>query len=440
MKKETHLEFLTNRKNKYSIRKFSVGAASIMVGSLIFLSPQVGAEENDAEEASVEESAEEAAAEQTEEPAAEESTEEASVEENAEETAAEQTEEPAAEESTEEESVEAAQQADTTPPEILDVKVYEEMSDSGVDGEIPLITVEVTASDESEVPEVAAIFQEVGNPGNRQSTSLPTVEVNENGDYVVTASIVTEGEGTTYELIELKVADIHGNVTETTEYNQEVTTGEDTEEPPEEEPPEEEPDDGDRPGDGDESDGGQDDDGQEDDSSEDGQDGDDSGDGQDDDNADEGQDDGSDEEEPEPGDEPETIDEAYKSFRMSGYAGEQPDVFGYTAENGTITVVLPNGEEYVFEADENGNVDEVFPVALEDNTEITVILADSEGNSVEETLLYSSSPDPEEDEDQPEDGDDSDDGQEDDDSEDGQDGDASDDGQEDDGSEDEIER
>src|SRR5699024_9167304 len=287
MKKETHLEFLTNRKNKYSIRKFSVGAASIMVGSLIFLSPQVGAEENDAEEASVEESAEEAAAEQTEEPAAEERTEEASVEENSEETAAEQTEEPAAEErteeesvdenaeetaaeqteepaaeesteeasveegaeeaaaeqteepaaeeSTEEESVEAAQQADTTPPEILDVKVYEEMSDSGVDGEIPLITVEVTASDESEVPEVAAIFQEVGNPGNRQSTSLPTVEVNENGDYVVTASIVTEGEGTTYELIELKVADIHGNVTETTEYNQEVTTGEDTEEPPEEE-------------------------------------------------------------------------------------------------------------------------------------------------------------------------------------------------------------
>src|SRR5699024_1083776 len=126
MKKETHLEFLTNRKNKYSIRKFSVGAASIMVGSLIFLSPQVGAEENDAEE----------------------SDEEASVEENDEETAAEQTEEPAAEESTEEESVEAAQQADTTPPEILDVKVYEEMSDSGVDGEIPLITVEVTASDE----------------------------------------------------------------------------------------------------------------------------------------------------------------------------------------------------------------------------------------------------------------------------------------------------
>src|SRR5699024_5338729 len=105
-------------------------------------------------------------------------------------------------------------------------------------------------------------------------------------------------------------------------------------------------------------------------------------------------------------------------------------------ENGTITVVLPNGEEYVFEADENGNVDEVFPVALEDNTEITVILADSEGNSVEETLLYSSSPDPEEDEEQPEDGDDSGDGQEDDGSEDGQDGDDSDNGQEDDGSED----
>src|SRR5699024_10097443 len=163
------------------------------------------------EEPAAEESTEEASAEEsTEEASAEESTEEASAEESTEEAAAEQTEEPAAEESTEEESVEAAQQADTTPPEILDVKVYEEMSDSGVDGEIPLITVEVTASDESEVPEVAAIFQEVGNPENRQSTSLPTVEVNENGDYVVTASIVTEGEGTTYELIELKVTDIHG--------------------------------------------------------------------------------------------------------------------------------------------------------------------------------------------------------------------------------------
>jgi len=38
MKRENHLDFMTNRKNKYSIRKFSVGAASILVGSLIFLS------------------------------------------------------------------------------------------------------------------------------------------------------------------------------------------------------------------------------------------------------------------------------------------------------------------------------------------------------------------------------------------------------------------
>ena len=376
MKRENHLDFLTNRKNKYSIRKFSVGAASILVGSMIFISPQVDADEttDDAvteEEATVEEEPQSAEDEVT------------------------QTEE--------ETEVEEDETEDTTGPEILGVEVYEGASNEGTEDETQFIAIDVTASDESEVAAVEGEFREVGNPENSQLTSLPTVEQDANGNYVGTAGIAPE-PGVTYELVNVRVTDVYGNVTESTDYTQQITAGEGTDVPDEEEE----------------------------------------------------------------ADDYQSIDEAYLSFRMSGYAGEQPDIYGNTAEGGTITVVLPDGEEYVFEPDETGNVDEVFPIALDDNTEITVIFTDSEGGTYQETLLYTSTPteedpeeedDPEED-DQPEDGEetpgeddqsdegeddnsdddgqDGDDGQDDsDDSDDSQDGDDSEDGQDDEETDDE---
>ena len=283
MKRENHLDFLTNRKNKYSIRKFSVGAASILVGSMIFISPQVDADET---------------------------TDDAVTEEEA---------------AVEEEPQSAEDEVTQTEEE---TEVEEETSEDQVEEE-----------------------------------------------------------------------------TEDLEEEEEAEEAVETEDPIEEE---------------------------------------------------------------EEADDYQSIDEAYLSFRMSGYAGEQPDIYGNTAEGGTITVVLPDGEEYVFEPDETGNVDEVFPVALDDNTEITVIFTDSEGGTYQETLLYTSTPteedpeeedDPEED-DQPEDGEetpgeddqsdegeddnsdddgqDGDDGQDDsDDSDDSQDGDDSEDGQDDEDTDDE---
>ena len=134
------LDFLPNKLNKYSIRKFTVGTASILVGATLIFGAEhdvAKAAEEDAstEQASTEEKAtEESATEQpsTEEKATEESTtEQASTEEKAtEESTTEQpsTEEKATEESTTEQpsTEEKATEESTTEQASTEEKVTEE--------------------------------------------------------------------------------------------------------------------------------------------------------------------------------------------------------------------------------------------------------------------------------------------------------------------------